>query len=158
MIEVAIDIKPGSQMNPINPMSRGVIPVAILGSESFDVRDVERSTLAFGPTGAATAHRRGGLIFDVNRDGFKDLLSLYRTLETGIAFGDMQACVTGETLDGAPFEGCDDIRTLPLCGIGFELVFLLPPLVWAARDHTRPRDSPSTMALPIRWAMRMASG
>ncbi|GAG49200.1 unnamed protein product, partial [marine sediment metagenome] len=34
-IEVAIDIKPGSDPNPINPMSKGVIPVAILGSDTF---------------------------------------------------------------------------------------------------------------------------
>jgi hypothetical protein len=36
---VGIYIKPGS-LNNINPCSRGVIPVAILGSEVFDVEDV----------------------------------------------------------------------------------------------------------------------
>lgn len=35
-IEVEIDIKPGNPTNPINPKSRGVIPVALLGSESLD--------------------------------------------------------------------------------------------------------------------------
>lgn len=33
-----LDIKPGSCPNPLNPKSRGVMPVAILGTGSFDVQ------------------------------------------------------------------------------------------------------------------------
>ncbi len=40
-----LDIKPGSCPNPINVNSGGVLPVALVGSVGFDVRDVDPSTL-----------------------------------------------------------------------------------------------------------------
>jgi hypothetical protein len=42
----ALDIKPGSCPNSWNPGSNGVLPVALVGSEEFDVADVDVSTLA----------------------------------------------------------------------------------------------------------------
>lgn len=116
--EAAIDIKPGSFPNSINPSrTRGVIPVAVLGSEEFDVMDIDTFSLAFGPLGAPPAHNVGnppepGHLEDVNGDGFTDLVTHHIAGETGIASGDTEACLTGKTLDGINFQGCDSVRTV----------------------------------------------
>jgi hypothetical protein len=103
-----IDIKPGSDPNSINTKSMGVVPVAILGSETFDVADVDVTTLAFGPAFASPAH--SGHLEDVNSDGFTDLVSHYRQKQTGLAPGDMQACIEGQTTGGEVIFGCDSVN------------------------------------------------
>lgn len=132
-----IDIKPGSDINVVNPRSQGVIPVAIFGSESFDVAGIDPSTLSFGPGETGPSHAVGGHPEDVNDDGFVDLVSHYPVQESGIALGDTEACVTGASLDGTPLAGCDEIRTVGggACGLGFELALLLPPLIGLRRPR-----------------------
>jgi len=60
-------------------MSQGLIPVALLGSDGFDVRDVDVETLAFGRGGVVPFHQKGGHSKDVDRGGWKDLVSHYGT-------------------------------------------------------------------------------
>ncbi len=133
VLRVAIDVRPSSRRNVINPLSRGVVGVALLGSALFDVGEVEVGSLAFGPAGAPACVRPPPRLRDVDMDGNEDLVARFPVADTGIAMGDTEACLIGETLDGTPIEGCDAISTLPPCGGGFELALVLPPLLWWRR-------------------------
>jgi hypothetical protein len=45
VLTVALDVKPESCPNPLNTRSRGVLPVAILGSEEFEVSEIDPTSL-----------------------------------------------------------------------------------------------------------------
>jgi hypothetical protein len=117
-ITVDIDIKPSSDPNSINTKSMGSIPVAILGSDVFDVQTVDISTLTFGPAGAMPVHTLSDPsmyakhLEDVNLDGYPDLVSHYQQKMTGLAVDDTEACVSGNTTDGTPIGGCDAVRVV----------------------------------------------
>ena len=57
--EVVIDIKPGSFPNSINPKNKGVIPVAILTTATFDATTVDPLSVTFGPHETVEAQGRG---------------------------------------------------------------------------------------------------
>lgn len=109
-IPVAIDIEPGSFPNSINPRSKGVIPVAILTTDTFAATTVDPLSVAFGPNGAVEAHGRGH-IEDADGDGDLDLVLHFRTQDTGIQCGNTSASLTGETFSGQAIEGSDSIKT-----------------------------------------------
>jgi hypothetical protein len=109
---VEIDIKPGSHPNSIDTRSKGVIPVAILSTEGFDALMVDADSVRFGPDEAEKRHKRAH-VKDVDHDGDLDLMLHFRTRETGIAPGDNEACLVGETYDGVPLMACDSVRTVP---------------------------------------------
>jgi hypothetical protein len=106
-VAVGIDVRPGSEKNPIPLRSRGVIPVLLYGEENFGVEAIDVDTLAFGPGEAGMAHRNGPHFDDFDGDGLLDMLVHHRVDDTEIAPDDFEACLTGETLDGLLFEGCD---------------------------------------------------
>jgi DNA-binding beta-propeller fold protein YncE len=127
-----IDILPGHEQNWIFPASNLPIPVALFGSDAFDVRDVVVATLAFGPGGAAP-WRGNAWYRDVDGDEHEDLVARFRVREAGLAIGDTEACLTGETVSGDSFTGCDAIRTFPRCGRGYEAALVVPLLALGRR-------------------------
>lgn len=120
-LAASIDIRPGSDGNPVNPGSNGVVPVALLGSDILEVVDVEPTSLAFGPA-AAPVDAVGSHLADVNLDGRLDLFSHFRTPATGIPPGATEACLTGALRDGTRFEGCDSVRTVSDVANGDDLL------------------------------------
>jgi len=109
-LEVAIDVRPGSPHNRVNPFAQGYVLVALLGAEGFDVAQVDPASLAFGPAGAPAERSR---VADVNGDGWADLVSHHRIPLAGIALGDAEACLVGATHDGVALRGCDAVETVP---------------------------------------------
>lgn len=107
---VAIDIKPGSLPNSVNPKSKGVIPVAILTTDTFDAASVDPATVRFGKTGTEAPPVHSALE-DVDGDRDTDLIFHFNTQATGIQCGDTSASLTGKTFDGQMIEGADSIKT-----------------------------------------------
>ena len=121
-LTVAIDIKPGSFPNSVNPRNRGVIPVAILTTYTaegevldFDATTVDPLTVRFGPDGATEKHARGH-IEDVDGDGDRDLVLHFLTQQTGIRCGETSAALRGETFAGQTITGSDSVRTVGCWG------------------------------------------
>ncbi len=106
---VQIDVRPDSESNPIQLGSRGVVPVVLYGEVDFAVEDVDVTTLAFGPDAAVVAHRNGPHFDDIDGDGLLDMILHHRIADTGLTAYDVEVCLNGQSTDGMPFEGCDDV-------------------------------------------------
>ena len=109
--KIEIDIKPGGFPNSINPRSKGIIPVALLTTDTLDATTVDPLSVTFGPNEAVEAHGRGHLE-DVDSDGDLDLVLHFTTQSTGIQCGDTSASLVGGTFDGQPIRASDAIRTV----------------------------------------------
>ena len=94
---VPLDIKPGSCTNPLNVKSRGILPVAILGTEDFDVNEIDIATIRL----ADVSPIRSALedmgappddydCEDLQPDGFDDLILKFKTQEIVEVLGEVE--------------------------------------------------------------------
>jgi hypothetical protein len=104
---VFVDVRPGSERNPIRVDSPGVVPVVVYGDETFAVEDIDLATLGFGPGAAPVAHAHGPHLEDVDGDGWLDLRAHFRVRDAALPPDADLACVAGETVGDLLFEGCD---------------------------------------------------
>ena len=114
--EVEIDIKPGSDPNCFNNNGHGVIPVAILGSVTMDVTNIDPATVELeglkvkmvGPWNKLLAH-----IEDADEDGFDDMVVQIQDEAGVFPIGHSTATLTWEFYDGTQFSAEDDICVVP---------------------------------------------
>jgi len=119
---LSIDVRPSTTQDRIPLHADGVLPVALLGTEEFDVLLMDATSLAFGPEGgpfAAPIHDLGveGVLADhlkdVNLDGWTDLVTHYRVADLAFESGDESACMVGSSLGGLELMGCAPVVTRP---------------------------------------------
>lgn len=107
-IKVSIDIKPGSESNPINLNSKGRIPVAVLTTEDFNAQDTDPTTIRFaGTTPVQTAYE------DIDIDGDTDLLLHFLVPELQLTETSNQAYLIGQLKNGQFLMGVDPIKIVP---------------------------------------------
>ena len=116
VLPVDIDIKPGSDPNSINLDSAGVIPVAILGSDTFDASTVDPSTVCLAGASVkliGKGSKYSASLEDVNGDGYLDLVCRIETASFLVESGASTAVLEAETYDGQRIRGEDTIRIVP---------------------------------------------
>ena len=113
---VDIDIKPGSDPNPINPGSNGLIPVAILTTDDFNAADVEPNSVTLAGVEVAVrgkAEKLMARLEDVDGDGDDDLLLQVETQSEGTLWESGPVILTGKTYDGRDIKGTDEVIIVP---------------------------------------------
>jgi len=110
--DIEIDVLPGVYPNVIyKNRPNELIPVAILGSNSLSVSDINLSSLRFGPNFAIAKSTE---FRDVNGDGHTDLVGNYRVGDAGLGASSTKACIAGTVSDGSSganvsFKACDSV-------------------------------------------------
>lgn len=108
---IAIDVKPDDVHNSINPRSRGVISVALLGTSTLNVSSVDWTTVHFGRTGSEASAVQVS-IEDVNGDNLPDMVLHFKTEDTGLTCQSAFAFLTAKTIYSQQLGGTDTITVV----------------------------------------------
>jgi len=114
-IPVSIDIKPGSYPNSINLNSKGTTPVAIFGSATFGVRQIDLNTIKLAETAIKLKNNGQPMINyeDINGDSFIDIVAHVITKNLQLTLSDTKANLEGKLFDGTIIKGSDPVRVIP---------------------------------------------
>ena len=127
LLSVDIDIKPTSCPNPLNVRNQGVLPVAILGSENFDIGMIDVSSIRLADVAPIRSSIEDVSIpsegdececTEEGPDGYLDLTLKFNTQDIVDALGEvvngetLVLTLTGELSDGRALEGTDCVRIL----------------------------------------------
>ncbi len=107
-LPVLIDIK----RECIDKSSNGVIPVAIFGSATFDVNNIDPGSVMLEGLAVKVTGKSDKLlahIEDDNGDGFNDLVVQIQVVDGAFPLGTTMATLTGNLFNGIPLEGVDSI-------------------------------------------------
>jgi len=112
---VSIDLKPEDDTNSIKLDSEDAVLVAILSTDSFNVADINESTLTLAGSVASKEVEsfNNGYLEDIDNDGDLDLIVQFPIAELNLTEADTSATVEGETLNGTQFIGTDSINIVP---------------------------------------------
>lgn len=106
-----IDVRPGAARNFVNPKSHGMLMVAVLGGEDFDVNSLTVSSLSLAAgSSAGGAQPKNSRLRDVNRDGIMDLVLQFKINELNIQQTDTELCLSGLISGGESVDACDSIE------------------------------------------------
>ncbi|MEJ2721663.1 MAG: T9SS type A sorting domain-containing protein [bacterium] len=139
-ITASLDIKPGSCPNPLNTLpyadnlddkkvlKGSVLPVAVLGSDEFDVYNIDPSTVelvgveplryGFEDLGAPAVNGEECECPSASRDGYMDMTfkfdkqQIVGVIGLGITGEVLPLTMTGALMDGTPFEAVDCVTII----------------------------------------------
>lgn len=119
---VTLEIRPGSDDNPVSASEQGLLPVAILGSNDLDVTTIDPSTLQLAGVDLALrgSVKRPQLAYsleDVNGDGFTDLVAFFGVPDLvsagALTTSTIALTITGALTDATPIQGADSVKVVP---------------------------------------------